>query len=165
MKTSMIALTAVALCLGTVALGVADHHEGGQGDMPPMGPPEQVAMLEAMNGSYKVKFAYKMDPTAEEWTESEALRVHMECVALCMAAYADIHAPQEKSRWFIAGLLHDFDYEKHPTLDQHPQDGVAWLKENTDLDDDLLATILAHAPHTGEPRDMNAVKEALAKLG
>ncbi len=88
-----------------------------------------------------------------EWTQSEALRVHMECVALCMAAYADIHAPEERDRWFIAGLLHDFDYEQHPTLDKHPTDGVAWLREHTDLDDDLLATILAHAPHTGEPRD------------
>jgi predicted hydrolase (HD superfamily) len=88
-----------------------------------------------------------------EWTASEALRVHMECVAACMGAYAEKHEPDEKDRWIIAGLLHDFDYEKHPTLDQHPQDGVAWLRENTDLDEDLLKTILAHAPHTGELRD------------
>ena len=97
-----------------------------------------------------------------EWTQSEALRVHMECVAACMAAYADEYAPQEKDRWIIAGLLHDFDYEKHPTLEKHPQDGVAWLRENTDLDDDLLATILAHAPHTGEPRDTIMKKSIFA---
>jgi predicted hydrolase (HD superfamily) len=88
-----------------------------------------------------------------EWTQSEALRVHMECVAACMGAYADTHAPDDRERWLVAGLLHDFDYEKHPTLEQHPQDGVAWLREHTDLDEDLLRTILAHAPHTGEPRD------------
>lgn len=98
-----------------------------------------------------------------EWTASEALRVHMECVAACMGAYAEQHCPDdpaEQERWRIAGLLHDFDYEKHPTLDQHPQDGVAWLRENTDLDDDILATILAHAPHTGEPRD-TAMKKTI----
>jgi predicted hydrolase (HD superfamily) len=88
-----------------------------------------------------------------EWTASEALRMHMECVAACMGAYAQKHAPEDRDRWIVTGLLHDFDYEKHPTLDKHPQDGVAWLRENTDLDEDLLETILAHAPHTGEPRD------------
>jgi len=91
-----------------------------------------------------------------EWTASEALRVHMECVAACMAAYAeyfDVTDPAEREKWIIAGLLHDFDYEQHPTLDKHPQDGVAWLRDNADLDDDVLKTILAHAPHTGEPRD------------
>ncbi len=97
-----------------------------------------------------------------EWTKSKALRVHMECVAACMAAYADIHAPDDKDRWIIAGLLHDFDYEKHPTLDQHPQDGVAWLRANIDLDDDVLNTILAHAPHTGEPRDTPMKKSIFA---
>jgi predicted hydrolase (HD superfamily) len=88
-----------------------------------------------------------------EWTKSDALRAHMECVAACMGAYADVYEPANKDRWIIAGLLHDFEYEKHPTLDKHPQDGVAWLRANTDLPVDILATILAHAPHTGEPRD------------
>lgn len=88
-----------------------------------------------------------------EWTESEALRVHMECVAVCMSYYADEYEPAERDRWFVAGLLHDFDYEKHPTLDKHPVDGVKWLRENTELDEGIIGTILAHAPHTGEPRD------------
>jgi len=87
------------------------------------------------------------------WTQSSALRTHMECVAACMQAFANLHEPDNIERWTIAGLLHDFDYEKHPTADKHPKAGVAWLKENTDLDDDLLQTILAHAPHTGAPRD------------
>jgi len=91
-----------------------------------------------------------------EWTEGEALRTHMECVAACMAAYAKyfgVSGATERDKWIIAGLLHEFDYEKHPTLDKHPQDGVAWLRDNTELDDVVLKTILAHAPHTGEPRD------------
>ena len=100
-----------------------------------------------------------------DWTESEALRVHMECVAACMGAYAEKRHPDdptEQERWRIAGLLHDFDYEKHPTLDKHPQDGVAWLRSNTDLDDDICSTILAHAPHTGEPRDTEMKKVIFA---
>lgn len=99
-----------------------------------------------------------------EWTTSEALRVHMECVAACMAVQADQHGMtgSERDKWFVAGLLHDFDYEKHPTLDKHPQDGVAWLKDNTDLEVDVLKTILAHAPHTGEPRDTPMKKAIFA---
>jgi predicted hydrolase (HD superfamily) len=91
-----------------------------------------------------------------EWTESEALRVHMECVAACMGAYAEKHAPgnePERDRWIVAGLLHDFDYERHPTLEEHPIKGVEHLKANTDLDEGIIHTILAHAPHTGTTRD------------
>jgi predicted hydrolase (HD superfamily) len=88
-----------------------------------------------------------------EWTESEALRVHMECVAACMGAYADRYEPAEKDRWVVAGLLHDFDYERHPMLEEHPFKGVEYLKANTDLDEGIIHTILAHAPHTGTPRE------------
>ncbi len=88
-----------------------------------------------------------------EWTQSEALRIHMECVAACMATYADEHEPAEKDRWIVAGLLHDFDYERYPTLEDHPFRGVEFLRANTDLDDGIINTILAHAPHTGQPRD------------
>src|SRR5262245_18213380 len=48
-----------------------------------------------------------------EWTPSPALRVHMECVAACMGAYAERLEPAQKDRWILCGLLHDFDYEKH----------------------------------------------------
>jgi predicted hydrolase (HD superfamily) len=88
-----------------------------------------------------------------EWTESDALRVHMECVAACMGAYAEKYQPGEKDRWIVAGLLHDFDYERHPTVEDHPFKGVEYLKANTDLDDEVIHTILAHAPHTGVPRE------------
>jgi len=88
-----------------------------------------------------------------EWTESEALRVHMESVAACMAACAEKHEPDQKDRWIVAGLLHDFDYERYPTLDDHPFRGVEYLRANTDLDEEVINTILAHAPHTGQGRD------------
>jgi len=84
MKALMIALTTVALCLGTGAPSFADHHEKGESHeghghaetgMPPMGPPAEMKQLESMNGEYEVEFSFKMDPTSEEWTETEATAV------------------------------------------------------------------------------------------
>ncbi len=87
-----------------------------------------------------------------EWTASPALRVHMECVSACVAAYAALLDPPNQQRWAIAGLLHDFDYEKHPTLAEHPTVGVAHLR-TLGVDEEILRAILAHGPHTGTPRD------------
>ena len=89
----------------------------------------------------------------EEWTQNPALRVHAESVAACMAACADKHEPDQKDRWIIAGLLHDFDYERYPTMEDHPTKGVEYLRANTDLDEGVIHTILAHAPHTGTARE------------
>jgi len=81
MKSLMIVLTAVALCLGTGASSFADHHQTGQSQegqgqgeagMPPMGPPVEMKELEALNGEYEVEFFFKMDPTSEEWIETQA---------------------------------------------------------------------------------------------
>ena len=88
-----------------------------------------------------------------EWTESDALRVHMECVAACMAAYADRHEPDARDRWIVAGLLHDMDYERHPTQEEHPFVGVAHLREHTDVDEEVIAAILGHAEYSGTPRE------------
>jgi len=87
-----------------------------------------------------------------EWTDSDALRVHMECVAACMGAYAEKHEPAEKDRWLVAGLLHDMDYEKHPTKDEHPFVGTAHLREHTDVDEGIIEAILGHADYSGTPR-------------
>ncbi|MCP3904929.1 MAG: HD domain-containing protein, partial [Planctomycetes bacterium] len=87
-----------------------------------------------------------------EWTESEALRVHMECVAACMGAYAERHEPGQKDRWLVCGLLHDFDYEKHPTQEEHPFVGVKHLREHTDTDEEIIEAILGHAEYSGTPR-------------
>ncbi len=87
-----------------------------------------------------------------EWTPSEALRVHMECVAACMGAYAGRCEPAGKDRWVVAGLLHDMDYERHPTPAEHPFVAVRHLREQTDVDGEIIDAILGHAGYTGTPR-------------
>ena len=86
-----------------------------------------------------------------EWVANPALRHHMECVAACMGAYADSVAPAERARWMLAGLLHDLDWERHPTAEEHPRVAVAFLR-GKGVDEEILRAILAHAPYTGEPR-------------
>ena len=88
----------------------------------------------------------------QQWTESPALRVHMECVAACMGAYARKHEPAETDRWLVAGLLHDMDYEKHPTPEEHPFVATAHLREKTDVDEGIIEAILGHAEYSGTPR-------------
>ena len=87
-----------------------------------------------------------------EWTESEALRVHMETVAACMGHYAKLIAPDEEERWRVAGILHDFDYEKHPSTEEHPFVGVAHL-ESLGVDEAMRNAILGHATYSGVARD------------
>ena len=94
-----------------------------------------------------------------EWTPSEALRGHMEAVGACMGAYAEKLEPAEKDRWVVCGLLHDFDYEKHPTAEEHPYVGVKHL-ESIGVDDEIRTAILGHAPYTGTPRE-SAMARAL----
>lgn len=88
-----------------------------------------------------------------EWTAAEALRTHMECVGACTRAYALKLDPAQADRWCIAGLLHDFDYEKHPSPDEHPAVGVAHLK-SLGVDGEVLGAILGHAAdRTGVARE------------
>ncbi|MCL4742715.1 MAG: HD domain-containing protein [Phycisphaerales bacterium] len=86
-----------------------------------------------------------------EWTESPSLRTHMECVAACMAAYASLLAPGDEDRWVVAGLLHDFDYERHPTMEEHPFVGVRHL-EAIGVDAETREAILGHAEYSGVAR-------------
>ncbi len=88
-----------------------------------------------------------------EWTPNPALRVHMECVAACMGAYADRLEPNQRDRWIVCGLLHDFDYEKHPSKEEHPFVGVKHLRENCPaVDEEIINAILGHAEYSGTPR-------------
>lgn len=86
-----------------------------------------------------------------EWTPSASLRGHMESVAACMGACADRLAPDDRDRWVVAGLLHDFDYEKHPTPAEHPYVGVKHL-ESLGVDEEIRSAILGHAAYTNTPR-------------
>ena len=95
-----------------------------------------------------------------EWTQSVALRKHMECVAVCMGAYADRYEPAERDRWIVAGLLHDMDYEKHPSEEEHPFVAVEHLRHalgvGLDIDDllDPCGHDVLRAVMTGEGRSI-----------
>lgn len=86
-----------------------------------------------------------------EYVKNPNLRNHMLAVEAVMRHYAKLNG-EDPEQWGIVGLLHDFDYEIHPTIDQHPQDGSKILEERN-VPEDIIHGILAHAPHTGEPRD------------
>lgn len=86
-----------------------------------------------------------------EYVKNENLRKHMLCVEAGMAAYAQKYN-EDENRWRVAGLLHDFDWEIHPSLNEHPQKGAAILKEKG-VDDDTIRTIQSHAEHTGVKRE------------
>ena len=96
-----------------------------------------------------------------EWVANPSLRVHMESVAACMAAYASIVEPAEAARWTICGLLHDFDYERHPTPEEHPRVGVAHLR-SLGVDEEILDAIMGHAEYTGTPRVTPMAKHLFA---
>ncbi len=92
----------------------------------------------------------------KEYTKNPNLRKHMLSVEAAMRAYALVHH-EDPEWWGIAGLLHDFDYEQYPDLSDHPFRGSEILRQRG-YPDDLIATIRAHAPHTGEVRDTPAQK-------
>ncbi len=77
----------------------------------------------------------------------------MECVATCMTAAAARVEPDEAERWTVCGLLHDFDYERHPTPEEHPFVGIEILRERGDVDEEILNAILGHATYSGTPRE------------
>src|SRR5215213_4297927 len=88
----------------------------------------------------------------QEWVAGPALRTHMECVAACMAAYAGRLDPGQVERWRVCGLLHDMDWEKHPTREEHPFVAVKFLRERGGVDEEILEAILGHAEYSGTPR-------------
>jgi putative nucleotidyltransferase with HDIG domain len=89
--------------------------------------------------------------TLTRYTQSEALRRHALAVEAAVRAYARKFG-EDQEVWGVTALLHDFDYEIHPTLDKHPQDGAPILREEG-YPDDVIAAILSHAEHLDEPRD------------
>ncbi len=86
-----------------------------------------------------------------EFVKSESLIKHMVSVEAGMRAYA-LRFGEDPEPWGLAGLLHDFDWEIHPTLEQHPQAGAPILRARG-VPDDIIRTIQSHAPHTGVPRE------------
>jgi putative nucleotidyltransferase with HDIG domain len=89
--------------------------------------------------------------TLTRYTKSEALLRHALAVEASTASYARRFGEDEEL-WRVTALLHDFDYEIHPTLDEHPQDGAAILREEG-YPDEVVEAVLSHANHLGLPRD------------
>ncbi len=98
--------------------------------------------------------------TLTKYTESEALRRHALAVEASMGWYAELFGENEEL-WRVVALLHDFDYEIHPTLDQHPQDGAPILREEG-YPDEVVEAVLSHAEHLSMPRDTLLKKSLFA---
>ncbi len=85
------------------------------------------------------------------FTQSESLRKHALSVEACMRAYAR-KFEEDEELWGVVGLLHDFDYEKYPTAEDHPFRGSEILAERG-VSDVIRRAIMSHAEYTGVSRD------------
>ena len=86
----------------------------------------------------------------QEYVKNENLIRHMLSVEAAMRFYAEKYG-EDVEIWGMSGLLHDFDWEIHPTLEQHPQDGIPILRERG-VTEEIVRSIQSHADHTGVPR-------------
>jgi predicted hydrolase (HD superfamily) len=91
-----------------------------------------------------------------EFTQSDSLRKHMLSVEAAMRAYA-VKFGEDPERWGLAGLVHDFDYERYPNAahsptEEHPAWGVRHLR-SLGWPEDILDAILGHAQYSGVPRE------------
>jgi putative nucleotidyltransferase with HDIG domain len=92
----------------------------------------------------------------ESWVASDALRKHMLAVEAAMIAYARRFGADE-ALWGATGLLHDFDYEKNPTIETHVLAGIPVLAEQG-YPAPLLDAIMGHADYFGLPRQTPLAK-------
>jgi putative nucleotidyltransferase with HDIG domain len=100
-----------------------------------------------------------------EYTRSESLRKHMLSVEAAMRAYAS-HFGEDSERWGLAGLIHDFDYERFPNAarsptEEHPSSGVEILRARG-WPEDILQAILGHAAYTSVPRETRMAQALFA---
>lgn len=87
----------------------------------------------------------------QEYTTSESLLKHAFAVESCIKAYAE-KFNEDVDYWSNVALLHDFDYEKYPSAEEHPFKGAELLKEKG-FDEEFIKSILSHADYSGEPRN------------
>lgn len=94
--------------------------------------------------------AYKL---LTEYTKNPAIIRHALCVEASMRYYARVNNADEE-QWGLAGLLHDFDYERFPTIPEHTREGAKILRE-AGCDDEIIGAILSHVPYNLDdyPRD------------
>jgi putative nucleotidyltransferase with HDIG domain len=83
--------------------------------------------------------------------ENASLVKHGMAVSAAMAAYARKFGEDELT-WSITGLLHDVDYEKHPTIEEHGKVGADWLK-NDGYPAHIVHSVIAHNDYHGVQRD------------
>ena len=100
-----------------------------------------------------------------EYTQSDSLRKHMLAVEAAMRAYAEKFG-EDPERWGLAGLVHDFDYERFPNdahspTEEHPAEGVRILRARG-FPEDILEAILGHANYSGVPRESKMAKTLFA---
>jgi predicted hydrolase (HD superfamily) len=95
-----------------------------------------------------------------EWTTSESLRKHAMAVEAAVRGYARRFGANE-DEWGIVGLLHDFDYERYPTLDDHPFRGCEELRRRG-YPEWVMRAILSHAQYSGVPRESALEKSLFA---
>jgi putative nucleotidyltransferase with HDIG domain len=100
-----------------------------------------------------------------EYTRSDSLRKHMLAVEAAMRAYAKKFG-EDPERWGLAGLIHDFDYERFPNAEHsptegHPAHGVRVLREHS-WPEDILEAILGHATYSGVARESRMAKSLFA---
>jgi putative nucleotidyltransferase with HDIG domain len=98
--------------------------------------------------------------TVCEFVRSESLRKHALAVECCVAAYARKLGGDEEE-WRVTALLHDFDWEIHPTLPDHPTKGEPMLAERG-VSETIRRAILSHADFTGVPRQTPLEKALFA---
>jgi putative nucleotidyltransferase with HDIG domain len=98
--------------------------------------------------------------TLTRYTKSEALLRHALAVEAAVRAYARRFGEDEEL-WGVVALLHDFDYEIHPTLDEHPQDGAPILRQEG-YPEEIVEAVLSHAEHLAMPRDTQLKKTLFA---
>jgi len=96
----------------------------------------------------------------QKYTKSDSLLRHAYAVEQAMRKYA-LKFGEDADKWGVTGLLHDFDYEKYPTAEEHPFEGNKILKEHG-YEDDILNAIMGHADYTNTPRDTLMAKTLFA---
>jgi putative nucleotidyltransferase with HDIG domain len=96
----------------------------------------------------------------KEYTSSDSLLKHAYAVECCVKAYAE-KFNEDQAFWGNVALLHDFDYEKYPTSQEHPFKGAEILRDKG-FSEEFVKSILSHAEYSGEPRDTHLKKVLFA---
>jgi putative nucleotidyltransferase with HDIG domain len=96
----------------------------------------------------------------DEWTSNENLKKHAYAVEAAMRAYAE-KLGGDPEEWGLVGLLHDFDYERYPSAEDHPYRGAEHLRE-CGMPEELVEGVLAHAEYSGLERDTPLKKAIFA---